>query len=124
MRIDVILAGAPVVLLLPVSATERVEIVRAAVDTTRAIRVRAAAIGAAWADPKTRPAADYDGDVGSYGKAVADVLITRGCTWVEIVQAGTAVIEAIHADGIPGLAMALEASHPTPLPLEGTPSTG
>jgi len=114
---DIQIGNESTALVLPRSATARFEIVQALGEgQTVPLRVAAAAVGLGWPSGPRRPRARYSGDVQGYGGEVADELLERGATMVDIVRAGAKVIEGIARDGIPGLREAKQGTHPTEPP--------
>lgn len=117
MRFSVTLAGAEVAMVLPASATERIEVLGTAASNRRVpLRRCAAAVGCCWGDPKTRPASGFTGNLDTYGREVADELLSRGASVQEVLAAGDICILQMLDDGVPGLALAKEAAGPTAAP--------
>ena len=107
------------------SATERWELLGSvSSDGVVSLRAAAAAVGWAWPSGPTRPPGRFQGDVGAYGRQVADHLIGQGATVVDICRAGAAVLAAIAQAGLPGVEAVREAARPTSPPVEVVASIG
>ena len=119
------IGGSTVHLIPPKSPTVRLELIQALPgDGSVPVRLAAAAVGLCWPADPTRPTARYSGDVGAYGLAVSDDLLSRGAMVADVVRAGVACLQAIASAPLPGVAQAKEAARPfaDPAPEESPPA--
>lgn len=107
-------------LVLPPSFAVRYDIAIAGAGNQH--RAFAAALGACWGNPKTRPRARYGSpfDVADYGGRVLDELVSRGIPPAEILAAGIVAYNLLGESAFAG-AEVDEAAEGFPLPAPAGP---
>ena len=94
-------ANAELVLVLPVSYCERIDLLTALQEGLPHHRIAAAALGLCW--PRVRRKIPYSGKVSEYGAKVVDTLLVEGAS-----------LEQIYEHGAKAIAMIADAPLPTP----------
>jgi hypothetical protein len=94
-------ANAELVLVLPLSYCERIDLLTALQEGIPHHRIAAAALGLCW--PRVRRKIPYGGKVSEYGAKVVDTLLTEGAS-----------LEQIYEHGAKAIAMIADAPLPTP----------
>ena len=95
-------ANAELVLVLPSSYCERIDLLTALQDGLPHHRIAAAALGLCW--PRVRRKIPYVGKVADYGAKVLDALLAEGATLEQIYEHGAKAIALIADAPLPSAA--------------------